>query len=333
MKKIIDLLRNEARLNDLSRRTYTILATFIFPTLIALVSAFNNTIPGIILFFIIVGLALLQLWFGGITLTGAQSVQAAYFEMRDVHNKCEELSEQSASLLKQVNHLNYLQATIRAWGKITTQARHNKITNYDDLSKEITDVLNMICDKPGELFGCDADEWWNIAVYLYDSDSQVLFSIWRQKHRSHPSQEVYGRSWRPGEGHIGKAFADRASKITKDAHDPDVSELMAPPRADVRHYDDKAYRSYASVPFFDPLGRSPEPLGVIVATSNYKERFDKFNTLILQHASIVIADLVAMLDTPVGDIRKRLLPPPDPTQSTDVVGLEAPAMEATNGSA
>ncbi len=82
-------------------------------------------------------------------------------------------------------------------------------------------------------------------------------------------------------------------KITGDATEPNIAALLSPKAAKVFDYDDSLYVSFASIPL-DVFGEGDRPLGVLVATSDRKNRFNRGNALILLHAADVLADLLIL---------------------------------------
>ena len=165
--------------------------------------------------------------------------------------------------------------------------------NFDDVEEidnAISEILATIVNEREEIFEFSAKEWWNFAVYIYDPNEQLLKPIWREKHRNHPSEGI-GRAWARGEGHIGKAFVDCDPKITSDATIAAINDLLGPPQNKKRHYDSQAYQSFASIPI-GPINEDEEPIGVLVATSNQKGRFNKPNSQILRHTAGVLANFI-----------------------------------------
>lgn len=129
---------------------------------------------------------------------------------------------------------------------------------------------------------------------MFDSKSNRLRLVWREKHPRHPSAGT-ARSWSVGQGHVGKAFANREALITGDATNPEIAPLLAAPAGLAREHDAIAYRSIASIPI-DGADEKADPVGVIVATSNRAGRFNQANCLILRHAAAVLASVVASRD-------------------------------------
>jgi hypothetical protein len=96
-----------------------------------------------------------------------------------------------------------------------------------------------------------------------------------------------------GVGHVGKAFADRSVKITEDATQHGIAELMKPPPALSRPYDEATYRSYVCIPFGNDSDQA-DPCGVLVATSDRPGRFTNANHEILRQAAVVIGGIVSL---------------------------------------
>ena len=105
----------------------------------------------------------------------------------------------------------------------------------------------------------------------------------------YPSEDE-GRKWKDGEGHVGHAFHSNITLITPDGTEPHVRDLMAA-GANTKLYDAEVYRSYVSQPISQPDGTA-RPFGVIVATSDHPDRFNKANALVLHHASIILATAI-----------------------------------------
>src|SRR5690606_30597181 len=95
-----------------------------------------------------------------------------------------------------------------------------------------------------------------------------------------------------GQGHVGKAFADYKPIITGDASHPDVIQLCGAPVDKERSNDFDVYRSFASIPI--GLNGDDLPYGVLVATSNVKDRFDQDSAVLLLHYASAIAALIAI---------------------------------------
>lgn len=240
-----------------------------------------------------------------LTVRGTKSAQEADHITRDINRRTLSMIKSYKDLYCQWYHLALLDSTTRAWSEILAGVRKNRIADQVTFSSYLDAVMAPICNNVGALFQCGGDEWWNIAVYLYHPNERILFSVWRQKHRAHPSPARYGRDWRPGEGHIGKTFADRAPKITRNAGNPDVAALMEPPPVDRQPYDSEAYIAYASIPILNPLEQDSDPLGVLVITSNQIDRFNSENTSILRHAAIAVAEILEMMDIDLDELRRQ----------------------------
>lgn len=213
----------------------------------------------------------------------------AYFYSNDLKKENKYLRTENQDLRKRIEYLVLLENTIQAFREIELQHLHK---NDDDLVSFIKIAFSLIINISDRLFEFKPNELWNFAVYIYKHETQTLQSVWREKHRNHPSKGE-PRTWKPGQGHVGKAFSDGTAKITGDALDPNVANLMSPPNSLMRNYDSKAYRSFASIPIV--LENDQELVyGVLVATSDEVNRFNKFNCLILQHLADTLASVIVL---------------------------------------
>ena len=115
--------------------------------------------------------------------------------------------------------------------------------------------METVVNEREELFGFDTSEIWNFAVYIYDDQPGRPVPVCRQKARNYPSKDASGRSWKPGTGHVGIAFAQREARITADASNPDLS-LFGATGSNARDYDGRAYISFISQPIFRMTGEA-----------------------------------------------------------------------------
>ena len=192
----------------------------------------------------------------------------------------------TAKLERQIQYFSFVSgyARIALIAERLTQESDEAAPDNDTLLNIVLEPISHHC---GKLFGCEADEWWNFAVYVMDERDGVLKPIWRRKHLAHPSQQGLGRGWPSGVGHVGRAFADNEDKITSDASPPAVQEQVRPPVALRRDYDERAYVSFAALPVRRSVHHDA-PCGVLVGTSNKSGRFDRENCEILRQAAIVV---------------------------------------------
>ena len=213
----------------------------------------------------------------------------AYFYAKDLDDENIRLRDDNQDILTKINYLLLLENTIKAFREIELQ----HIRQKGELVDFIEIAFSLVLKISDRLFNFKSNELWNFAVYIYNEEAQRLESVWRKKHPNHPSKGE-ARTWKQGQGHVGKAFSDGTAKITGDALDPNVSSLMSPPSTLVRNYDRQAYRSFASIPIV--LENDLEIVyGVLVATSDEVNRFNKFNCLILQHLADTLANVIVLM--------------------------------------
>lgn len=129
-------------------------------------------------------------------------------------------------------------------------------------------AVEFIAERKLRLFGIE-DDYLNISIYMYDDEKQELECV--ACYRSRPS-DAQGdhRTWRPGEGHVGKAFELQRELICGDATALDVAAWIAAPPGKESDLDLERYVSLAAVPI---AINADEPLGVIIMTSDQPGRF------------------------------------------------------------
>ena len=129
-------------------------------------------------------------------------------------------------------------------------------------------VVECIAERKHRLFGIE-DDYLNISVYEYSDTDEELQCI--ACYRSRPS-DAKGphRSWKTGEGHVGKTFELKRELICADARASDVADLIAPPQEKMKSTDRERYISLIAVPIAVDANH---PLGVIIMTSDQPQRF------------------------------------------------------------
>lgn len=135
--------------------------------------------------------------------------------------------------------------------------------------KLVLSVLDRLIERQQALFGM-GDENWTFGVYRW-SEATGQLDMFATRRKSRDSEAQAHRSWKPGEGHVGQAFKGREELICADVTEPNVSGFVRATGQNERGYDASTYVSFASIPI--RLGDREVPLGVLVATSNCKDRF------------------------------------------------------------
>ena len=290
MEKIMALAREESSSISSLKRLMALLSTIVVPALFAAVIGFAPQLRGIIgdtvLAIIAIAIVALQLFLSYISTKSMQTVQEAYFEARDQYEQREALSHETIRLLGVVSRSSFHNEFVVSWLAMLREYACNPGNTSDDLREIVAEIMEYVVEARDHLFGFEAHELWNFAVYLYLPNKRELTPIWRAKHHKHPA-DGFGRIWQPGQGHVGKAFVDGSVKITGDAYDRDINDLMSPPPHLQRPQDSGAYRSFASF----PIGSIDEggPYGVVVATSDYSNRFQLENARVLRNVAAVLA--------------------------------------------
>lgn len=133
--------------------------------------------------------------------------------------------------------------------------------------KHLNDLLWPLVVDKGNLFNYNESSLYNLALYVYDIESDKL----NVKTRFHDERiAIQNRSWSPGMGHVGMAFLHKEIKCC-----PDI-DLSTELRSKSEH-DHKTYRSFISVPIIaceDNEHTETKPHGVLVLTSANVKQFE-----------------------------------------------------------
>lgn len=209
----------------------------------------------------------------------------------EVYIELEKAERTAASLGSSIKFLSLLQEQSLAWTQIVRNHIKHSPKTPENFLETITEICETIVETRDAFFHMDASEHWSFALYVFDSRDGLLHPVWRAKHRRHPSIGL-GRSWAPGRGHVGIAFAQKEPKICPDASAPGVWEAFNTD-GDARDYDRTTYASFVSEPI-GPVDEKSAPFGALVATSNKTGRFDLETALVLRHAASAIATLISI---------------------------------------
>lgn len=132
-------------------------------------------------------------------------------------------------------------------------------------------ILKPLSDNRENLFMYKEGSLYNIALYIYDPETNLLNIRWRDCDKR---LRQTNRSWQPGFGHVGLSFLHNEIKMC-----PDISKSTEL-TSSYTESDTRQYRSFLSVPISECQrpdhgtdGASQKPFGVIVLTSVAPEQF------------------------------------------------------------
>lgn len=186
-----------------------------------------------------------------------------------------EEEKRSDELEELVDENQFETEALVAWNTLTRlnselldQALINPAMDQASRSRVFEAAVEFIADRKYRLFGVD-DDYFNISVYEHSGADNELHCI--ACYRSRPS-DAKGphRSWKVGEGHVGKAFELQRELVCADARAPDVAGWIAAPPAKLKSDDEEKYISLIAVPI---AVDTDHPLGVIIVTSDQPQRF------------------------------------------------------------
>lgn len=213
--------------------------------------------------------------------------------LKSLHKAEEQLEAQALEL----EQLDWDNKSLSAWltlskllAELIDQAIEAEEVDESSAERLYQAAVEFIADYKARLFGFE-DDYANISIYELNSSSGELECV--ACYRSRPSDaEGPHRAWRPGEGHIGKAFELQRELVCADARMPDVACWIAAPPGKDREDDGEKYVSLAAVPISI---RSDNPIGVIIMTSSEPRRFVNGNETsddyYVEHGKYAVASL------------------------------------------
>lgn len=300
------VLRSESQKTEWDRLVTHAVVLVVFPSIIGVLGAFTSDIhkahgPLIWAIWIVLIIFFVAFWMRYVPATS--SVLALLRENEDLAEELRDKQRTIAGLETSITLLTYQSALSLSTRGMVAEYVKRGLSTTAELAEALSSLLAPLYLEGEGIFGFGGSERWNFAVYLYSKERDLLVPVWREKARTHPSVGP-GRSWGRGQGHVGKAFVDRASIITPDSLHPEVEPLSSAPRGMEADYDREVYRSFAALPI-GPLGDDVElPYGVLVGTSDRSGRFDRENVALLAHAAGAVASLVALADINMDSLGK-----------------------------
>lgn len=316
LSRISKIAAAEFRSNESDRRLITLLSTALIPFIIGVWGAFlpnlyeSNTFISLSITAL---LGVVQIWLIWRSLDKPQSLGLLIANLAETEEALQNEREATAVALKEAGRLMVLQSyALQLYGLQSRAVIGDRLENLSCQDFFDRFLLTLIED-PETMFGFTSDDVWNFVVYLHDRTDDKLKPVWRRTDARHPSRDgetspnqiAYGRSWDSGIGHVGMAFRRNEPILTEDASEPAVRKLFVAPGDTFRRYDDKFYRSFASIPFGFAQD-SGRPLGVLVGTSSRIGAFDDRSSLPLRHAAEVLTGLSSFIKdlppSPVGRV-------------------------------
>jgi hypothetical protein len=138
-----------------------------------------------------------------------------YIENSELKTALEQRESELKTLRKQAVDLHYNLQIAKVFSTIQAQTINIKTT--EDLTQFVQLTCSVLIAAFGNIFKFQFDERWNIAVYQFDEKNNILSCFWRRTSDNHPSKDKLGRTWEPGDGHVGRAFMQQRILQTTDA--------------------------------------------------------------------------------------------------------------------
>lgn len=175
------------------------------------------------------------------------------------------LKRQTVSLKDAVGRASARHAFLQGLADLAYAAP--KTPEIDDIRRLNESTLELLATLHDKLFEIGSKEKWGYCIYLFNAEAGRLACLgWKRAWRE--DRGHIPRSWEPGKGHVGVAYARKGDLVYGDASEATVKQLIEP--GDQPSARDENYRSVASIPIFDG---NDSVLGVVVATSNRKDRY------------------------------------------------------------
>ena len=151
-----------------------------------------------------------------------------------------------------------LQQLVSYAGSLSVQV----LTGRLSVDQALAHLLKLMADQRGPLLGFRDRDHHNIVVYRRSGD---MLHPGPREH--HPAIPTHGRSWRIGQGHVGRAMQNNQLLVSGDIRNT-AAWVPSEARATDRDY----YVSAVSVPF---SFRTPtdDPEGVLIVTSSRLDHF------------------------------------------------------------
>ena len=193
----------------------------------------------------------------------------------EVLKSLHEEEEKSGKLEGLVNDLRFENKALISWNALTKvnfelldRALMKPTMDQDSRSLVFNVAVECIAERKHRLFGIE-DDYLNISVYEYSDTDEKLHCI--ACHRG-PTSDAGGqyRSWKIGEGHVGRTFQSKRGWVCADTRDSSVANWFEPSLENRKDTDRERYISLISVPIAID---AEHPLGVIIVTSNKSQRF------------------------------------------------------------
>jgi hypothetical protein len=209
-----------------------------------------------------------------------------YFEYSDLMDKKEEISTNLDQEKEENKALETSRTAVyfavKALSHFLVYCKSTNNISSGDVNQWVEKVLYVIIQKRSEVLGFKSDSKYNIAVYLYDDDSNSLKNFFRV---SDNRISTRNRSLEPGFGHIGLCYLREKAIISPDVQK--APELTG----DMSEGDETDYRSIAAAPIFElnPPGETRRARGVFIVTSDKAGQLTEIQheTLLLSLASIL----------------------------------------------
>lgn len=239
--------------------------------------------------FWLVGLALLLLANFLLVFLDKQSIETLR-KFHTTETELEEVLDEREDLLGELEIWYSWNTLTKLLSELTDQAIEANTINKDQEKRLYNAAVEFIADYKSRIFGFE-DDYANISAYQFNSETELLECV--ACFRTRPSDaQGQRRSWRIGEGHVGKAFELQKELVCSDARVPDVAQWIEAPPNKLKEEDRDLYVSLAAVPL---AIRKTAPQGVLIMTSSVAGRFINANEtesdVELQRAKLSVAAL------------------------------------------
>lgn len=158
-------------------------------------------------------------------------------------------------------------ALVQTLGQIVLES--SPTLSKAELVRDLELQLEALVEFRKDLFGVTPKEKWNFCVYGFSPTRKRLECLALRRGWTE-SRDHIPRAWESGKGHVGQAYAGKGEFVYPDCNEPSVKRILETTGGTGGKND----KNYISVAALSMLDGGEGPMGVVVATSNTRGRFD-----------------------------------------------------------
>jgi hypothetical protein len=155
---------------------------------------------------------------------------------------------------------------VRGWNDLAAAYTADGRVDTYELETALRALLDVLVRHPEEVFQLAPQRgFWSASIYVHNTASDRLCALERATNRGLQPTHL-GRTWRPGDGHVGFAYQQNQAMVVDDLTASEISKLIETSDNQRREQDRQLYRCMAAVPLRS--GHRLESPGVLIVTSD-----------------------------------------------------------------